>query len=52
MPANLLERELNGNRIFFGRYTGQTPGGPSYWRPHEKALSQGLSSPGTTPCAA
>lgn len=35
----LLTRELNGNRIFFGRYTGQTPGGPSYWREHERKLA-------------
>lgn len=35
----LLTRELNGNRIFFGRYTGQTPGGPSYWRDHERKLA-------------
>ena len=49
-PARqLLDQELNGNRIFFGRYTGQTPGGPSYWRPHELALHKGLASPGTTP---
>jgi hypothetical protein len=48
-PARqLLEQELNGNRIFFGRYTGQTPGGPSYWRPHELALGKGLARPGTT----
>jgi DEAD/DEAH box helicase domain-containing protein len=46
---DLFDRELNGNRIFFGRYTGQTPGGPTYWRPHEWALAQGLSSAGTTP---
>lgn len=35
----LLTQELNGNRIFFGRYTGQTPGGPSYWRDHERKLA-------------
>ena len=35
----LLTRELKGNRIFFGRYTGQTPGGPSYWRDHERNLA-------------
>jgi len=46
---DLLARELHGNRIFFGRYTGQTPGGPSYWRPHEKALSLGIPHAGTTP---
>lgn len=46
---DLFARELNGNRIFFGRYTGQTPGGPSYWRAHEKALGSGLASAGTTP---
>lgn len=45
---DLLDRELNGNRIFFGRYTGQTPGGPSYWRHHEWALSQGLAIAGGT----
>jgi len=46
---DLFEGELNGNRIFFGRYTGQTPGGPSYWRPHERALGSGLAGNGTTP---
>lgn len=46
---NLLDRELHGNRIFFGRYTGQTPGGPSYWRKHEEALSQWTSGNGNTP---
>jgi DEAD/DEAH box helicase domain-containing protein len=46
---DLFNRELNGNRIFFGRYTGQTPGGPSYWRGHEKALGSGLPSAGATP---
>jgi hypothetical protein len=35
----LLTQKLNGNRIFFGRYTGQTPGGPSYWREHERKLA-------------
>lgn len=35
----LLTQELNDNRIFFGRYTGQTPGGPSYWREHERKLA-------------
>jgi hypothetical protein len=35
---NLLKQKLNGNRIFFGRYTGQTPGGPSYKRAHERNL--------------
>ena len=46
---DLLDRELNGNRIFFGRYTGQTPGGPSHWRQHENALSKGLNNGGSTP---
>ena len=34
----LMTSELNGNRIFFGRYTSQTPGGPCYWREHENKL--------------
>ena len=46
---NLLDRELRGNRIFFGRYTGQTPGGPSYWREHEKALRKWGSGSSDTP---
>ena len=46
---SLLERELRGNRIFFGRYTGQTPGGPSYWREHEKALRKWGSGSSDTP---
>lgn len=33
-----LDRHLNGNRIFFGRYTGKTKGGPAYLLEHEKAL--------------
>jgi hypothetical protein len=45
----LLTNQLQGNRIFFGRYTGQTPGGPCYWRPHERALSKQAAGPGTTP---
>ncbi|TGG94412.1 MAG: DEAD/DEAH box helicase [Aphanocapsa feldmannii 277cV] len=45
---DLLKRELHGNRIFFGRYTGQTPGGPCYWRPHERELRRS-GKPGTTP---
>lgn len=46
---DLFAQELNGNRIFFGRYTGQTPGGPCYWRPHERALGSGVASSGSTP---
>lgn len=46
---NLLDRELQGNRIFFGRYTGQTPGGPSYWRDHEIALRGWGAGNGDTP---
>lgn len=35
---DMLDENLNGNRIFFGRYTGQTKGGPAYLLEHEKAL--------------
>jgi ATP-dependent helicase YprA (DUF1998 family)/predicted Zn-ribbon and HTH transcriptional regulator len=35
-----LDSHLAGNRIFFGRYTGRTKGGPCYQRPHEIALSK------------
>ena len=35
---DVLDRRLNGNRIFFGRYTGQTKGGPAYLLEHEEAL--------------
>jgi ATP-dependent helicase YprA (DUF1998 family) len=45
----LLTGELNGNRIFFGRYTGQTPGGPSYWRDHERKLNSITGVSGDTP---
>lgn len=41
--------QLQGNCIFFGRYTGQTPGGPCYWRPQERALAKGAAGSGTTP---
>ncbi|MEB3327585.1 MAG: DEAD/DEAH box helicase, partial [Synechococcus sp.] len=44
----LLEEELNGNRIFFGRYTGQTPGGPCYWRKHERVLAGLATGSGTS----
>lgn len=33
-----LNNHLNGNRIFFGRYTGKTAGGPAYLLDHEEAL--------------
>lgn len=33
-----LDHHLNGNRVFFGHYTGQTKGGPAYLLEHEKAL--------------
>ena len=46
---DLLDRELRGNRIFFGRYTGQTPGRPSYWRDHEHALRKWGTGDGDTP---
>lgn len=46
---DLFDRELHGNRIFFGRYTGQTPGGPSYWRQHESALRKWASGDSNTP---
>ncbi|MEB3331451.1 MAG: DEAD/DEAH box helicase, partial [Synechococcaceae cyanobacterium] len=39
----LLERELDGNRIYFGRYTGQTIGENACWRPHELSLRAQLS---------
>jgi len=32
------EQHLNGNRIFFGRYTGKTKGGPAFRMPHEEIL--------------
>ena len=35
---DVLDDRLDGNRIFFGRYTGQTKGGPSYLLEYEKAL--------------
>jgi ATP-dependent helicase YprA (DUF1998 family) len=45
---DLLTQELQGNRIFFGRYTGQTPGGPCYWRQHERALAGLATGSGTS----
>jgi len=45
----LLTQELNGNRIFFGRYTGQTPGGPSYWRDQERKLASLTGESADTP---
>lgn len=40
------ELHLNGNRIFFGRYTGKTKGGPAFQMKHEECLcsldAQGL----------
>ena len=44
---DLLAQDLQGNRIFFGRYTGQTPGGPCYWRRHERALAGHATGNGT-----
>jgi ATP-dependent helicase YprA (DUF1998 family) len=44
----LLTQELQGNRIFFGRYTGQTPGGPCYWRQHERSLAGLATGSGTS----
>lgn len=35
----LLDHDLNGNRIFFGRYTGMTIGESACKRPHEQALA-------------
>lgn len=35
----LLDQGLNGNRIFFGRYTGMTLGESACWRKHERALA-------------
>jgi DEAD/DEAH box helicase domain-containing protein len=35
---DVLNQGLNGNRIFFGRYTGMTIGESACWRPHERAL--------------
>mgnify|MGYP001809552292 CR=1 FL=1 len=32
------DRHLNGNRIFFGRYTGKTKGGPAFLMPYEEIL--------------
>ena len=45
---DLLSTELKGNRIFFGRYTGQTPGGPCYWRQHERHLANQIAGPGSS----
>jgi DEAD/DEAH box helicase domain-containing protein len=35
----VLDQGLNGNRIFFGRYTGMTIGESACSRPHEQALA-------------
>lgn len=35
----VLDQGLNGNRIFFGRYTGMTLGESACWRDHERALA-------------
>lgn len=45
---NALDRHLNGNRVFFSRYTGQTKGGPAYLLEHEKALRNLRHGEGTT----
>ena len=37
---NLLDQDLNGNRIFFGRYTGLTIGESACTRQHERALDR------------
>ena len=42
-----LDRHLNGNRVFFGRYTGQTKGGPAYLLEHEESLGNLRSGEGT-----
>ena len=36
----LMDQDLQGNRIFFGRYTGQTIGESGCWRPHEHSLAR------------
>lgn len=36
----LLDHRLNGNLIFFGRYTGMTVGESACWRKHERALAK------------
>ena len=33
-----LDKHLDGNRIFFGRYTGSTKGGPEFLREHERQI--------------
>lgn len=43
-----LDRHLAGNRIFFGRYTGRSKGGPSYLRHHEEALQPTQKGGSTT----
>lgn len=35
----VLDQGLNGNRIFFGRYTGMTLGESACWRKHERSLA-------------
>jgi DEAD/DEAH box helicase domain-containing protein len=47
----LLERELDGNRIYFGRYTGLTIGENACWRPHERQLKKLKTGEGEQPCA-
>ena len=44
---DVLDDRLDGNRIFFGRYTGQTKGGPSYLLEYEKALKNLRHGEGT-----
>lgn len=47
----LLERELNGNRIYFGRYTGLTIGENACWRPHELQLRKLKTGEGEESCS-
>lgn len=44
-----LDQHLAGNRVFFGRYTGRSKGGPCYLRQHEKALRKTQKGGSTTP---
>lgn len=44
----VLDQGLNGNRIFFGRYTGMTLGESACWRKHERSLATLGSGMGST----
>ena len=44
----VLDQGLNGNRIFFGRYTGMTIGESACWRKHERSLATLATDVGST----